>query len=99
MEAFPENRNKEKPLKGLMIAILAISLSVSSACKVMLPNGKIMTRSAYLQKRKQAREKCDYLLPEPLKKKEFEKIYCHPCAAKFRECINSEFKSPPSQTF
>lgn len=83
---------KEKLLTGAMIAIAVISLSVASACKVMLPNGKVMTKAAYLKKRKEARKKCDRLLPEPLRNKDFEKVHCHPCAVKFRACIDAEFK-------
>ena len=87
-----QGRTKEKLLTGAMITIAAISLFVASACKVMLPNGRIMSYSAYLKKREQARKKCDKLLPEPLRKKEFDDTYCHPCAKEFRACIDEEFK-------
>lgn len=83
---------KEKLSTGVIITIAAISLFVASACKVMLPNGQIMSRSAYLAKRDKARKKCNKFLPEPLRDKEFEKVFCHPCAERFRKCINAEFK-------
>ncbi|MFC1810108.1 hypothetical protein ACFLZH_01275 [Patescibacteria group bacterium] len=94
MEACPEKprTTKEKLLTGSMIAIFAISLTVAGACQVMLPNGKTMSKSAYLKKRNQARKKCKNLLPEPLRNKKFEEVHCHPCAEKFRACIDAEFK-------
>jgi hypothetical protein len=93
MEAYPERprTTKEKLLTGAMISVAAISLFVASGCKVILPNGKVMSRSAYLKKRAQARKKCNKLLPDPLKNKKFDDIYCHPCAKEFRTCIDSEF--------
>lgn len=87
-----KNHSKEKLLNGAIIAIAAISLFVASSCKVMLPNGQIMSRSDYLAKRDKARKKCDKLLPEHLRKKEFEDIYCNPCTLKFKACIDKEFK-------
>ena len=83
---------KEKLAIGVFIAITAISLSVASACRVMLPNGKVMSESQYLKKRAQARKKCDKLLPEQLRKKKFDDTYCRPCAKEFRACIDDEFK-------
>ena len=84
--------SKEKLLTGVIIAITAVSLFVSSACKVMLPSGKVVSRSAYLEKRKHARKKCDQLLPNHLKSKDFDDIYCHPCTSAFKACIDEEFK-------
>lgn len=95
MEKFKESIKpvkREKIANLTFAAIAAISMFIGSACKVMLPDSRVMSRSEYVKKRDAARKKCENLLPEHLKRKDFEDIYCNPCARKFKVCIDEEFK-------